>query len=371
MLIRVRNLVIKEFIQLRRDRLFITFILLFPALQLSLIAQSTGRGWNHLSVAVWDQDRSSLSRQLITALDVTEELDVRYYPQSPSEANVLLVEGKAVLVVVIPAGFSRDLMRPAHPPQIQVIADGANNLLASNALSAAEGVITEFARRLARASPQLVRMPIELRAAVRFNPAMNVQHQAIPAQLGFIVYQVVLTVAATALARERELGTLEQLAVTPLSRFELITGKAIPAAVLGFLDFVLMLGIMTYGFHVPMRGSLLLLFGVTLLFIAVEIGWGMLISAVSRTQQQAILLVFIVAMTDVSLSGYMVPVKNMPAFLQAISTISALRHYLTALRAIALKGAGLSAIWPEVAALAGLAVAIGSASLALTRSRLD
>lgn len=371
MLLRIRNLVIKEFIQLRRNQLFVAFILLFPILQLSLIAQSTGRGWNHLPIAIWDQDRSSLSRQLITALDVTEELDVHYYPQSLAEANALLAEGKATIVVVIPAGFSRDLMRPAHSPQVQIIADGANNLLASNALGAAEGAITEFARRLARASPRLVPIPIELRAAVRFNPALNVQHQAIPAQLGFIVYQVVLTVAATMLARERELGTLEQLAVTPLSGFELITGKAIPAAVLGLLNFVFMLGVMVYGFHVPVRGSLLLLFSITLLFIAVEIGWGMLISAVSRTQQQAILLVFIVAMTDVSLSGYMVPVKNMPVFLQAISIVSALRHYLAALRAIALKGAGLSAIWPEAMALAGLAAAVGIASLALARSRWD
>ena len=371
MLLRIRNLVIKEFIQLRRDRLFITFILLFPVFQLSLIAQSTGRGWNHLPTAVWDQDRSPLSRQLITALDVTEELDVRYYPQTLSEANTLLVEGKAAIVVVIPNGFSRDLMRSAHPPQIQIFADGTNNLLASNALGATERVVTEFARRLARTFSQLVEMPIELRASVRFNPAMNIQYQAIPAQLGFIVYQVVLTVAATVLARERELGTLEQLAVTPLSRIELVTGKAIPPAVLGLLDFILMLGVMVYGFQVPMRGSLLLLFGVTLLFITVEISWGILISAISRTQQQAILLVFIVAMTDVSLSGYMVPVKNMPAFLQTISTISAFRHYLVALRTIVLKGVGLSAIWPEVTTLAGLAMIVGAISLMLTRSRLD
>ncbi|MCS7220388.1 MAG: ABC transporter permease [Anaerolineae bacterium] len=371
MLLRIKNLVIKEFIQLRRDRIFITFILLFPAVQLSLIAQSTSRGWNHLPIAIWDQDHSTASRQLITALDVTEELDVRYHPRSLAEANVLLTEGKATMVVVIPAGFSRDLTRPTRPPQVQIIVDGTNNILASTALGTAEGAITEFVRRLTRASPQFVEMPIELRAAVRFNPAMNVQYQAIPAQMGFIIYEVVLVVAATMLARERELGTLEQLAVTPLSRFELITGKAIPAAVLGLLNFAFMLGVMVYGFHVPMRGSLLLLFGVTLLFIAVEIGWGMLISAISRTQQQAILLVFIVAMTDVSLSGYMVPVKNMPAFLQAISILSALRHYLAALRAIALKGAGLSAIWPEVMALAGLAVAAGMASLALARSRWD
>jgi ABC-2 type transport system permease protein len=262
-------------------------------------------------------------------------------------------------------------MRPASPPQVQIMADGANNIMASVGLSAAEGVIADFTRRLHTATVRVSAIPIELRTAIRFNSSLSIQLQTIPAQVGFIIYQVTLAVAATALARERELGTLEQLAVTPLGRFELITGKAIPAAILGFFDFLLMLGVMVYGFHVPLRGSVGLLLGVTLLFITVEIGWGMVISSISHTQQQAILMVFIVAMTDISLSGYMVPVKNMPWLLRTLSLGSAIRHYLTVLRAIMLKGAGLDVIWPEVLALAGLAVVVGTVSLLTVHRRLD
>ncbi len=371
MFARIWNLVIKEFIQFRRDRFFAAFILLFPVMQLAMLAEATGRGITHLSTAVWDQDRTAVSRQLITALDVTEELDVLYYVNSLEEANDLLAEGKATVVVIIPVGFARDLMRPTEAPQIQVLADATNNVMASVGLSAAEGVITDFAIRQRGRPIQVKALPVELRPNIQFNPVLNIQYHAIPAQVGFIIYQVTLTVAATALARERELGTLEQLAVAPLSRLELITGKAIPAAVLGLLDFLFMLGVMVYGFQVPMRGSVPLLIAITLLFIVVEIGWGMIISSISRTQQQAILLVFIVAMTDISLSGYLVSVKNMPDFLRTISQVSAIRHYLTVLRAIMLKGAGLSVIGRDVLALAALALSASVLSLLTVHRRLD
>ncbi|HEY64718.1 MAG TPA: ABC transporter permease [Caldilineae bacterium] len=371
MLFRIWNLVVKEFIQFRRDRLFSTFILLFPVIQLLMLAQATGQGVTHLPTAVWDQDQSALSRELITSLDVTEELDVLYYPQRLQDAERLLAEGKATTVIIIPAGFAREVMRPSSPPQVQVLVDGSNNVMASVALATAEGVIAEFAHKLSGAMVRVVQVPVELRPAIRFNPSLNIQYHMIPAQVGFIIYQVTLAVAATALARERELGTLEQLAITPMNRFELVTGKAIPAAVLGIVDFAFLFSLMIYGFHIPMRGSLPLLVLTTLLFIAVEIGWGMLISSASHTQQQAILLVFIVAMTDVSLSGYLVPVKNMPGFLQTISMISAIRHYLTALRAIMLKGADLVIIWREIAALLGLALAVSTISILTVQRRLD
>jgi ABC-2 type transport system permease protein len=371
MLARIVNLANKEFIQFIRDRFFAVFIFIFPILQLILLAQATSRGWTHLPTAVWDQDRSALSRQLITALDVTEELDVLYYPQNLQDANDLIDQGKASLVVIIPAGFARDLTQPTEPAQLQVIADGSNNLVGGTALNAAEGVAADFARKLAGATIAVASLPVDLRFAVRFNPALNSQHQAIPSYMAFIIYQVTLAVSATALARERELGTLEQLAVTPLGRIELITGKAMPAAFLGIFDFVLMLALLIYWFHIPVRGSLWLLSAVTLLFIAAEIGWGVMISAFSRTQQQAILLVFIIAMTDVSLSGYMVPVKNMPSLLQTVSLGSAVRHYLAALRAITLKGAGLEIIWPEMLALAVIALVVGLVAMMTVQRRLD
>jgi len=186
---------------------------------------------------------------------------------------------------------------------------------------------------------------------VRFNPTFNFRYFSIPAQVGFIIYQVTLTVASIGLARERELGTLEQLIVMPLRRIELVIGKAIPALLIGVLNFLLMLAVAVFVFQVPMRGSLSLLFLLTLLFVTVEIGYGILISGIARTQQQAILLVFVLAMVDMAFSGYMVRVKHLPAVLQAIANMIPFHHYLTIIRGVMLKGAGLDVLWPQAAAV--------------------
>ena len=193
--------------------------------------------------------------------------------------------------------------------------------------------------------------PIDLRTTVRFNPSFNVKFFTIPAQVGFIVYQVTLVVASVGLARERELGTLEQLMVIPLRRFELVVGKAIPALVIGMLNFLSMLAVAVFAFGVPMRGSLPLLCILTLLFVVAEIGYGMFISGVARTQQQAILFVFVLAMVDMTFSGYLVRVKHLPVALQAIAQVVPFRHYLVIIRGVMLKGVGLDVLWTHAAAM--------------------
>jgi ABC-2 type transport system permease protein len=204
---------------------------------------------------------------------------------------------------------------------------------------------------------------LDLRPTIRFNQTLDGRKYAIPSQLAFIVYQVTLAVAALTLARERELGTLEQLSVTPLRRFELLTGKAIPSASIGLIDFAIMLFIVVRAYNIPMRGSWGLLFVLTALFVVVEVSWGMMISSISRTQQQAVLFVFLLAMTDVTLSGYLVPVERMPLGLKAVSIFSPIRHYMTILRSIMLKGADLITLWPE--ALVLLVLGVGMAYLSM------
>jgi ABC-2 type transport system permease protein len=205
--------------------------------------------------------------------------------------------------------------------------------------------------------------PLDLRVTVRFNRSLDSRFYAIPAQLAFIVYEVTLAVAALTLARERELGTLEQLSVTPLRRFELLTGKALPSAIIGMVDFAIMASIVIGVYEVPMRGSWKLMFALSALFIGAEVSWGMMISAISRTQQQAVLFVFLQAVTEIVLSGYLVPVERLPLVLRAVSIFSPIRHYMTILRSIMLKGADLSTLWPE--ALALLALGTGMALLSM------
>ncbi len=350
---RIENLVRKEFIQLFRDWLMTTFILTLPVLQLVLLARTTGSRISDLCVAVLDLDRSAASRQLATSLDARRELDICHRPATLADTRRLLDQGETTLAVIIPPGLAADVADVARTPRIQLIVDGSHRVPASYALSVARGTVSEFAAgRLAELTAgQAATSPIDLRIAVRFNPAFDVRVFTIPAQVGFIVYQVTLAIASIGLARERELGTLEQLMVMPLRRLELVIGKAIPALIIGALNFTLMLGVAVFAFGVPVRGSLALLFPLTLLFILAEIGYGIFISSIARTQQQAILIVFVLAMVDMTFSGFLVRIKNLPVALQAVAQMVPFHHYLTIVRGVMLKGAGLDALWPHAVAM--------------------
>jgi len=362
---RIAILVIKELIQFARDRLLTAFILLFPVVQLVLLAQATGRGIVNQLVVVVDQDNSRVSRELIARLDNTEELKVHKRLTNLALADALLDVGDVRALVVIPAGFERELFRSGGSPQLQIVTDGSNNLVASTVQNTAEGVIGDYLQDMAAFRGQPIIDPIGLRISIRYNPALNSRQHTIPAQVGFIVYQVTLAVSSLALTRERELGTLEQLLVTPLRRFELVVGKALPALAIGLVNFGIMLLVTHYGFQIPLRGSAALLVMLSLIFIAGEIGWGVIISTLSRTQQQAILLVFILAMLDMAFSGYLVPVDNMPWLMQKFSYLSLLQHYLIILRAVMLKGAGLEGLW--IQALMMIVLGVGVFFVAIRR----
>jgi len=366
---RIGNLAAKEIIQLTRDWLMLVLIIVGPTMELVLLARNTGQGVRHLPVVVVDQDHSEISRQLVTAMDNTDELVVVAYLDSPDEAKLWLKRGQAALAAILPRGLQADLSARLMP-EVQLVADGSNSVAGSNALTAATGAINTFlARRATQSRPGST--TLELQALVRYNPTLNVQHFAVTAQLGFIIYQVALIIASLGLTRERELGTLEQLLVTPLRRIELIVGKAIPALVIAGLDFVIMWAIVVRGFGVPMLGSFPLLLGLSLLFITAEIGWGLTISALSHTQQQAVLMIFVLALVDVSFSGYVVPVERLPAALQTLAQLFPLQHYLIIIRAVMLKGAGLPVVMNQVMALVGLGLGSGAVSLVSLRRRLD
>jgi ABC-2 type transport system permease protein len=360
---RISNLVIKELIQFSRDRVLSLFILLAPALQLLLMAQAVERGISEQPVAILDLDHSRLSRQLAASLDNAEELDVQFHVENTQQMQQLLDTGQARLAIVIPADFAEKLANAHATQYIQVIVDATNTVAASITLGAAQGVVGRLSSDLIAARGTVIPEFVDFRSNVRFNPTMDFRDFSIPAQLGFITYQVTLAVASLGLARERELGTLEQLMVTPLRRLELALGKAMPAIAIGGMNFAIMWAISLAVFKVPMNGSPLLLVTLSMLFISVQVGWGLFISAVSRTQQQAILFVFIQAMVDVAFSGFLVPVKNMPALLQAISRFVPLQHYLVIVRSVMLKGGGLAELWPQVLALSGLGLIMGVVAL--------
>jgi len=361
MLDRIVNLVRKEFIQISRDRVLMTFIVLAPVLQLSLLAQATSQGVRDRPLTVLDLDRGSYARRLVAALDNTDTLTISSFAPDQQSLRSALERGEAELGLVIPEGFGERLVHNGAQAYVQVISDGANNVVAGSALGAAQGAIGRYAKDIAESfGASFPAAPIDLRTTIRYNPTLNARLYTIPAQVGFILYQVTLAVAAVGLAREREVGTLEQLIIAPLRRWEIIAGKAMTPLSVGCLDFLLLLSVAVIVFEVPMRGSLGLLLILTLLFIVAETAWGLMISTVARTQQQAILFVFVQAMLDMTFSGYLVPVMNLPWLLRTVSNLVPMRHYLAVIRSIMLKGATAHELWPHVAALASLGLALAA-----------
>jgi ABC-2 type transport system permease protein len=368
---RIRNLVRKELIQLRRDWVLTAFIVTLPALQLVLLARSTGSSITGLEVAVVDRDRSAASRAAVDALANREQLEIHGVVETVEEGERMLDRGEVLLMAVIPETFAEALSRPDEVPSVQLVVDGSNELMADIALNVARGALTDFAADRSLIGGAGASSLVDLRTTVYFNRGFDVKLFTVPAQVGFIVYQVTLTVASIGLARERELGTLEQLIVMPLRRLELVAGKAVPALIVGLVNFLVMLAITIWGFGVPMRGSIWLLLAFTVLFVAAEIGYGILISSMARTQQQAILFVFVLAMLDMAFSGYLVPIKNLPLGLRLVARVVPLHHYLRVIRSVMLRGAGLRALWPHAAAVLAVGALVTTLAVRNLTGRLD
>jgi ABC-2 type transport system permease protein len=355
---RIWALVTKELLQLGRNRLLLGFVLLAPLLELLLMGSLTGEGTRNLPLAVVDLDRSRASRELITRLDQTDELLTKTYGDSVAQAEAWMQSGQIAVIVVVPPGYGEALADPRQSAEVLVSADGSSHVVSTVAIATTENVAAEIVQNLTARHAIASGGPVEMRFVARFNAPLDDQPHSITAMLGLIVYQVTLIIAAQGFTRERELGTLEQLRVTPLGRLELMAGKAIPVLLIGLINCLLMTGFTVAWFDIPMRGSLLLLMLLTVPFILVQIGWGTLISLVSRTQQQAILFVFALAMLEVALSGFMVPASDMPRAMRALSALSSVQHYTVILRGAMLRGAGLGSLWLPGLALSGIACAV-------------
>ncbi|MGD2177585.1 MAG: ABC transporter permease [Anaerolineae bacterium] len=368
---RIWGLAIKEFQQLSRDKLLLAFLILGPILELLLMGGLAGGGVENLPLAVVDKERTRASRELIAKLDRTDELRLKAYSDGVEQARGWMQSGEIAAIAVIPPGYSAALTNPQESAEVQIIADGSSHVISSVALSTAEDVAAEIGGDIAARQPSASKGPVDLRFVSRFNAALDDQPGSITAMLGMIVFQVTLVVAAQSFAREREMGTMEQLRVTPLKRLDLMAGKAIPTLLIGLADFLVMMALVVAWFDIPVRGSLLLLTVLTVPFVLAQIGWGTLISLVSRTQQQAMLFVFALAIVEVALSGFLVPAGDMPGVIHALSYVSSVQHYLVILRSVMLRGTGIGPLWLPAVALAGIsAVMMGMAWLRL-RAGLD
>lgn len=369
MLNRVRSLVTKELLQFTRDKLLLTITLLAPALELWLIGGGTTGGLSGMPVAVIDLDHSSASREVIAALDNTQELSVAYYPQTLEEADSLIDEGRISALVVVPERFGTEI-REGLTPQVQLVIDGSNVVVAGEVQRAAQGAIETLGWGIAIASYGGMTAPrgIDLRQEALYNQALDSRPSNLTALMSLIIFEVVNLAAVMAIVREREIGTLEQVAITPVRQVELIAGKSIAPMVIGLVNAAILFIVVRVIFQLPMRGSVLLLAAMTVIYLISEICVALMISSVAQSQQQAITLLFIWIMVALTMSGYMVPISRLPLVLRIASGALPLRHYMAIVRSVMLKGAGLAALWPNLLALIGLdVVVIGVTSFMLRR----
>jgi ABC-2 type transport system permease protein len=375
---RIWNLIHKEFIQLFRDRLLAPLVLFGPLAELLLIAWSTSQGIDHMPTAVLDLDNSASSRALVASMKNSETYDP-YLVESLDEVSEEIDSGRAMAAWVIQPGFEKKLHRTGvEPATVQLIVDGSDVLTAQTAVEVGQGLVATYgaehsgsgssgmqAMRIAASGEE----PIDISLRVWFNEEMKESNYMIPSELGFIAAAITAMIASMVIAKEREMGTLEQLMITPIRSTELIVGKSVMAVTLGFTLFVLMFGMVVLWFDVPMRGSLSLMLILALLYMLVELGWGLMISSVAKSQMQALLIAFAVIMVMVIFSGYAFPVETMPPFMQIIANLFPLKHWLIVFRSIMLKGAGLDVIWPELLAILGLGILIYTGTILLLRRK--
>jgi ABC-2 type transport system permease protein len=373
---RVLFLIWKELIELRQDPRLFGVVVVAPILQLVMLGYAATTDIRNVPVVVSDADRSSASRDLIERFRASRNFSVVGVLTGLNEVDPYLERGRAWMAIAIPAGYG-EAIGAGHPTAVQVVADGSDSNSANIGLGYATNLIAGYAQELGASSPARIDLAdggrlmragqIEPRIRIWFNPELESRDFMIPGILALLLLVVTTNLSSMAIVRERELGTLEQLNVTPIHRWELIVGKLLPYGLVGMIDVLLVLAVAIGWFQVPLRGSIGLLLALTVVYLLTTLGLGLFVSTISSTQQQAMMTsMFFFLMPMMYLSGFVFPIENMPTVIQPITYLIPLRYYLVILRSIFLKGVGLETLWPQVAALTGWGVII--LSLAILRS---
>ena len=371
MLARLKQMLIKEFIQVFRDKR--TRFVLFgpPIIQMLIFGYAATFEVYHVPTVVLDLDHSQESRELVSRFTSSPYFDVQHQVTNYREVEKLVDDGKATVALRINAGFAQDLRKGQTAP-LQVIVDATNSntaLIASGYVNQiALGFANDYQRdRINRISPQISeRMPaVELEQRPWYNPELRSRWFFVPGVIGSLTLVLVVTLTAFAVVREREIGTLEQIMVTPIRPVEFILGKTLPFFLIGLFDVSLIATVGTLWFRVPFRGGIMVLFAGAILFLLSMLGVGLLISTVSSTQQQAMVTAFFFIMPAITFSGFGFPISTMPQWLQYVTYLSPLRYFLVVLRGTYLKGVGLTILWPQMVAM--LILGTGLLTLAVLR----
>jgi ABC-2 type transport system permease protein len=364
---RLLHVIRKEFLELRQDPRLFGIVIIAPLVQLTMLGYAATTDVRNVPMLVVDEDASSESRDLVSRFEASGNFVVVDRMSSSDQIDAYLDSGRAWMALQIPAKYG-DRVRSGQPTTVQVVADGTDANSTNVALGYAGNLVASFARELAASSGRGSPTPL-VSADVRvwFNPQLESKDFMIPGIIALLLLVVTTNLSSMAIVRERELGTLEQLNVTPIARWELIVGKMLPYAFIGLVDVLLVVVVAIFWFEVPLRGSFALLLVMCVVYLMTTLGLGLFVSTISATQQQAMMTAsFFFLIPMVFLSGFVFPIENMPALVQPVTYLIPLRYFLIILRDIFLKGVGLEAFWRE--ALALTAWGVGILTLATLRS---
>lgn len=369
MIERVKQMVTKEFIQVLRDKRMRAMIFLVPIIQLLAFGYAVTMDVNNIGTAILDLDNSPESRELVRRLESSGYFRMNYYPASSRDLGELLDRGKVVCGLQIDPGFSRQVKK-GESASVQVLLDGTDSNSTMVVMSYAMRILATYGRELSAAPVTAALAPLRVETRAWYNPDLRSRNYNVPGVIALMIMLLCLMLTSMSVVREREVGTIEQLMVTPLRPVELILGKTLPFAAIGFFDMCLVTAVAVFWFEIPIRGSFGLLFLATTVYLLSVLAVGLFISTISKTQQQALMATFLFFAPAILLSGFMFPIENMPAVFQYATYLNPLRYFLVIIRGLFLKGSGFSVLWPQMAALLVLGLTLITISSLRFKKRL-
>jgi len=353
---KIRYLLVKELIQTLRDKKMRMLLIFPPIFQLIIFGYAANLDVKHIRTAIRDLDRSVESRELIGRLGSSKYFDIVSFPNTPKEVKDLINQGDVTVSIEIPTDFSKKLKK-GDTATVQIILDGSESNTAMIALGYANQILSEFSaqllvKRLNRAGMiGFEEAGVDLQQRIWFNPNLESRIFYVPGVIASIAFLIPIILTAQAIVREREIGTLEQIMVTPIRSWELMLGKTLPFAMFGLLDVIMIALIGVFWFEVPLRGNPLVILLGAVLFLMSSVAIGLFISTICTTQQQAQISTFFFAMPAFILSGFAFPIENMPEWIQYLTYANPLRYFLVIIRGVFLKANGLDILWPQMLAL--------------------
>lgn len=375
---RIKQMIIKEFIQVFRDKRMKAIVFVTPIMQLLMFGYAVTTDVNNISTAIYDLDKSYESRELVRKLESSGYFNIRCFVESPDEIQELLDRGRITTAIQINRGFSSDL-KNNRQTEVQILVDGTDSNTATVAMDYANRIIMKYAKENSPQPPLWQRggaedggviSGIDLRTRAWYNPDLRSGNYNVPGVIAIVIMLTCLLLTSMAVVREREIGTMEQLMVTPLKPIELMLGKTIPFAIIGFFDVFLVTMVGVFWFDIPIKGPIQLMPLATAIYLLSVLGIGLFISTISRTQQQAMMATFLFYIPAVLLSGFMFPIENMPEIIQYGTYLNPLRYFLVIIRGIFLKGNGIAILWPQMLSLFLLGIIVMTLSSLRFRKRI-